>query len=33
MCFSTRAIIVIVNLGVVSGVIYGRAWDKAITQS
>jgi hypothetical protein len=33
MCPPTNAIIVVVNLGVVIGVVYGRAWDEAITQS
>ncbi len=33
MCFPTRTIIVVVSLGVMIGVIYGRAWDKATIQS
>jgi hypothetical protein len=33
MCLPTHAIIVVVNMGVVIGVVYGQAWDKAITQS
>jgi hypothetical protein len=31
MCFPTRAIIPIMNLGVVISVVNGQAWDKATT--
>jgi len=33
MCLPTRAIIVIMSLGVVISVVNGWAWDKATSQS